>query len=159
MKNVMRMAIIPGLVLFSACAAMPEVKTATPPVSTPSQAGLGEVQTQPLNSGQCALALWARRMPPSRILVVMDKPAVAHIELDGKQIELTRVGQSGDPLYGQFPEQRFSGGGISLGVSFATDDARDVSGGAVLSSVVIEYVDAKGWTSVIPARGLIGCQA
>jgi hypothetical protein len=159
MKNLIRMAAMQGFIFLSACAVMPDVKPATPAVPAPSQTGLGEVQTQPLKSGQCALALWARRMPPSRILVVMDKPAVAHIELDGKQIELVRVGQSGEPLYGQFPEQRFSGGGISLGVSFATDDARDVSGGAVLSSVVVEYVDAKGWTSVIPARGLIGCQA
>lgn len=159
MKNLMRMAAMHGLVFLSACAGMPEVKPALPAVSAPSQAGLGEVQTQPLSSGQCAMALWARRMPPSRILVAMDKPAVARIALDGKQIELVRVGQSGEPLYGQFPEQRFSGGGVSLGVSFATDDTRDISGGAVLSSVVIEYVDAKGWTSVIPARGLIGCQA
>ncbi len=159
MKKFMRMAMIPGLVLFSACAVTPKSVPAMPAVPAPSQAGLGEVQTQPLNSGQCAMALWARRMPPSRILVAIDKPGVARIELDGKQIELVRVGQSGEPLYGQFPEQRFSGGGISLGVSFAIDDARDISGGAMLSSVVVEYVDAKGWTSVIPATGLIGCQA
>lgn len=159
MKNAISAAAMQGLVFLSGCAVMPEVKPAMPAVPAPPQAGLGEVQTQPLNSGQCAMALWARRMPPSRILVAIDKPGVARIELDGKQIELVRVGQSGEPLYGQFPEQRFSGGGISLGVSFATGEARDISGGAMLSSVVVEYVDAKGWTSIIPATGLIGCQA
>jgi hypothetical protein len=159
MKTICQITTTIGLVLLSACAVMPDRKPTMQTASAPANPGLGEVQAQKLNSGQCAMALWERRMPPSRILVALDKPAVARIELGGKQIELARVSQSGEPVYGQFPEQRFSGAGISLGISFAAGDARNVSGGAVLSSVLVEYVDAKGWISVIPATGLIGCQA
>jgi hypothetical protein len=158
MRTFLKAAAAAGLLFLSACAALPE-KAPMMAASAMEQSGLGEVSAQTLSPGQCALVLWARRMPPSRILVTLDKPAIARIGIGGKQFELVRVSQSGQPLHGHYPEQRFSGAGVSVGVSFAARDARDISGGAVLSSVIVEYVDEKGWASVIPASGLIGCQA
>jgi hypothetical protein len=66
--------------------------------------------------------------------------------------------QSGQPLYGQFPEQRYRGDGVSLTVSFSASAARGLAGGAVISNAVVEYVDGNGWASIIPAAGLIVCE-
>ena len=119
---------------------------------------LAELPTQQLEPNQCALVLWSRNPTPVRFLVTLDQPAVARVSVKGHVVELARVGQSGQSIHGQFPEQHYRGDGISLEVSFGTDDARQLSGGAVVSSVVVEYVDPTGWTSIIPAVGLIACQ-
>lgn len=148
-----------GLWLLSACAILPEKTLTSDAIGFATRMNsLSELPTQQLAKGQCALVLWSHGSPPGRILLALDRPAVARVQIDGKQLELTRVSQSGQPLYGQFPEQRYQGGGLSIGVSFAPDTARDLTGGAVVSSAVVEYIDAEGWTAIIPASGLIGCQ-
>jgi hypothetical protein len=48
---------------------------------------------------------------------------------------------------------------MSLEVSFMPADARQLSGGAVISSALVEFDDPTGWTSVIPAVGVIACQS
>jgi hypothetical protein len=79
--------------------------------------------------------------------------------MKGRVVELNRVTQSGRAIHGLFSEQRYRGDGISLEVSFAPEDARLLAGGAVVSSAVVEFDDPIGWTSVIPAVGLIACQS
>ena len=146
-----------GALLMSACANGPPEKT-PPVVATSGGTSLGELPAQQLTKGQCALVLWSHKSLPLRFLVTLDQPAVARVQVEGKMIELVRVAQSGQPLYGQFPEQHYRGDGHSLGVSFAVDAAKGLNGGAVVSSALVEYVDAKGWTAIIPAAGLIACQ-
>jgi hypothetical protein len=121
-------------------------------------AALAELPTQVLAPGQCALVLWSRNSTPVRFAVTLDQPAVARVSMKGRVVELGRVAQSGQSIHGQFPKQRYGGEGISLEVSFVPQDARQLAGGAVVSSAVVEYDDPSGWTSVIPAVGLIACQ-
>ncbi len=145
-----------GALMVSACA--DETKTASGATAMQAVPFLGELPMQDLGRGQCALVLWAQRASPQRLLVTLNQPAVARIEVEGKTIELARVAQSGQPLFGQYPETRYRGEGLSLGVSFTIDTAKGLNGGAVVSSAVVEYVDAKGWMTIIPTAGLIGCQ-
>ena len=48
---------------------------------------------------------------------------------------------------------------MSLEVSFVPEDARQLAGGAVVSSAVVEFDDPTGWTSIIPSVGVIACQS
>jgi hypothetical protein len=144
----------------AACAHQPSVvenlQSAPPRMS---EHPLAELPTQQLQRGQCALVLWSRDTMPVRIAVTLDQPAVARISPKGRVIELTRVAQSGQSVHGQYPQQQYRGEGFSLDVSFLADDARPLAGGAVVSSAVVKYVDANGWTSVMPTFGLIACQS
>jgi len=146
-----------GALLLSACASFP---IGQPPLAAqaPKVNSLGELPAQQLNRGQCALVLWSRQSPPMRFLVTLDRPATARVQLGEKTVELVRVAQSGQPLFGQFPEQHYRGEGLTLDISFSAETSQGLSGGAVVSSAVVEYVDADGWTAVIPSAGLIACQ-
>ncbi len=144
-----------ALFMVSACADGPELAPLATGAAGPS---FSELPTQDLARGQCALVLWMQRARPQRLLVTLDRPAVAKIEIEGKTIELARVSQSGQPLFGQFPQSHYRGEGMTLGVSFAVDETKGLGGGAVVSSAVVEYVDAKGWMTIIPAAGIIACQ-
>lgn len=146
--------------LLTACAAGSPGERNTPALADPMAAAvLAELPTQVLSPGQCALVLWSRNTTPVRFAVTLDQPAIARLSMKGRVIELARVGQSGRAIHGQFSEQRYSGEGVSLEISFAPEDARLLAGGAVVSSAVVEFDDPLGWTSVIPAVGLIACQS
>lgn len=146
--------------VLAACAHGPSAQQVSPPATTAiTEQSLSELPTQQLVQGQCALVLWSRDSTPVRFLVTLDRPAVARVKMKGRVLELARVAQNGPSIHGQFPEQQYRGEGVSLGVSFVAGDARELSGGAVVSSAVVEYVDPTGWTSVIPAVGLIACQS
>jgi len=147
-------------ILLAACASGPPDGERLAPVADPTgMPALAELPTQQLARGQCALALWSRNATPVRFVVTLDQPAVARVSVKGRVVELARVAQSGQSIHGHFPEQHYRGEGISLGVSFVGDDARQLAGGAVVSSAIVEYDDPSGWTSVIPAVGLIACQS
>jgi hypothetical protein len=145
--------------LLAACAHGPSARqVSAPATSSLGEQSLSELPTQQLERGQCALVLWSRDSTPVRFVVTLDQPAVARVGMKGRVVELARVAQSGQSIHGQFPEQQYRGEGVSLEISFVPDEARELAGGAVVSSVVVEYVDPNGWTSVIPAVGLIACQ-
>lgn len=151
--------LVMAALLLAACASAPtEEQRAAPAADTAGMPPLAELPTQQLASGQCALVLWSRNTTPVRFLVTLDQPAVANVMVQGRIVQLARVQQTGQSLHGQFPQQHYRGEGISLEVLFTRDDARELAGGAVVSSAVVEYVDAAGWTSIIPAAGLIACQ-
>jgi hypothetical protein len=143
---------------IAACAHQSSVSENSPSAQPgTSEQPLAELPTQQLQRGQCALVLWSRDATPVRLAVTLDQPAVARIRPNGRVIELVRVAQSGQSLHGQFPEQQYHGEGFSLEVSFIADDARQLAGGAIVPSAVVKYVDANGWTSLLPAAGLIAC--
>jgi hypothetical protein len=146
-------------ILLAACAGGSSGGQPTTAVADPMDAAtLSELPTQVLRQGQCALVLWSRNSTPVRFAVTLDQPAVARVSVKGRVIELARVSQNGQSIHGQFPEQHYRGDGMSLEVSFTPEDARHLAGGAVVSSAVVEFDDPTGWTSVIPAVGVIACQ-
>ena len=144
--------------LLASCAGTTVEQSAMPAADTAGTPALAELPMQQLARGQCALVLWSRNSTPVRFLATLDQPAVASVMVQGRIVQLARVQQTGQSLHGQFPQQHYRGEGLSLEVSFSREDARELAGGAVVSSAVVEYVDAAGWTSIIPAAGLIACQ-
>ncbi|CAN1558664.1 hypothetical protein MCEMIH16_02531 [Caulobacteraceae bacterium] len=114
--------------------------------------------TQTLASGQCALFLWARTTPPRRVLMALQDPAIARIRLDGKSLDLPRVAAEGEALYGHFPVQRFEGEGVSVSVTIQMDARSGLVGGVVVPAGWLEYRDRKGWETIVPVAGMVGCQ-
>jgi hypothetical protein len=155
-----RLLAIVATTFIAACAHQSSVSENSPSIPPrTSEQPLAELPTQQLQRGQCALVLWSRDTTPVRLAVTLDQPAVARISPRGRVIELARVGQSGQPLHGQFPEQQYRGHDASLEISFVPSNAKQLTGGAIVSSAVVRYVDPVGWTSVMPAVGLIACQS
>lgn len=119
---------------------------------------LEALPTQTLASGQCALFLWARTTPPRRVFMALQDPAVARIRIEGRSIDLPRTAAEGESAYGHAPLQRYEGGGITLTMTIQMDARSGLVGGAVIPTGSLEYRDAKGWETVIPVAGMVGCQ-
>ena len=129
-----------------------------PPSATLAGTPFAELPPQPMLEGQCTLVLWSRTDPPLRFLMAFDTPATARVFLDGEVVQLTRVSESGTPVSGQFPEQMFARDGLSLNVSFTTEESGVLEDGMRVSSASVEYSGPTGWTALIPAAGLIACR-
>ena len=119
---------------------------------------LEALPTQTLASGQCALFLWARTTPPRRVFMALQDPAVARIRIAGRSVDLPRTAGGGDSAYGHTPIQRFEGEGITLTMKIQMDARSGLVGGAVVPAGSLEYRDAKGWETIIPVAGMVGCQ-
>lgn len=119
---------------------------------------LEALPTQTLASGQCALFLWARTTPPRRVFMALQDPAVARIRIDGRSVDLPRVGAEGESAYGHAPVQRYEGEGITLTMTIQMDARSGLVGGAVIPTGSLEYRDARGWETIIPVAGMVGCQ-
>ncbi len=119
---------------------------------------LEALPTQTLASGQCALFLWARTTPPRRVFMALQDPAVARIRVDGRSVDLPRTAAEGESAYGHAPMQRYAGEGITLTMAIQMDARSGLVGGAVIPNGSLEYRDARGWETIIPVAGMVGCQ-
>lgn len=119
---------------------------------------LEALPTQTLASGQCALFLWARTTPPRRVFMALQDPAVARIRIEGRSVDLPRVAAEGESAYGHAPVQRYEGEGITLTMTIQMDARSGLVGGAVIPTGSLEYRDARGWETIIPVAGMVGCQ-
>ena len=149
-----------GLLLLSACAAAP--RAAEPaPAAAPAAAGafaLSEVPPHRLLSGQCALVLWSREPTPRRLVLALDNPAIARLNRDGAVRELAQSGVEGRRVFGHHPVQHYTGGGLTLTLRISFDGPQTLADGAILRDGSVELADDAGWSEIIPAAGLIGCQ-
>ncbi len=139
------------------CAAASPALAETAPAPT-GGLPLEALPTQTLASGQCALFLWARTTPPRRVFMALQDPAVARIRIEGRSLDLPRTAAEGESAYGHTPMQRYEGGGITLTMTIQMDARSGLVGGAVIPTGSLEYRDAKGWETVIPVAGMVGCQ-
>ncbi len=119
---------------------------------------LEALPTQTLAGGQCALFLWARTTPPRRVFMALQDPAVARIRVDGRSVDLPRMAAEGENAYGHAPMQRYEGEGIVLTMTIQMDARSGLVGGAVIPTGSLEYRDARGWETIIPVAGMVGCQ-
>lgn len=117
-----------------------------------------ELPPQKLAPGQCALFLWARTTPARRFLMATQNPASARVSLDGRTLDVPLTAWDGEAFYGVHDTQTFTGDGITLTVRFTAEARKGLVGGLVVPSASVEYRDAAGWETVIPAAGMIACQ-
>jgi len=159
----MRVAMRVGLAgLAAACAsasAPPARPTASPlPAAQAVGVTLQELPPQPLESGQCALVLWSRTPKPERLIMALNDPALARVQIAGRLVELPQVEREGRQTYGHFSNQRYANERLSITLRVQFDPQENLVGGAVARDGALEIVDNTGWTAAIPVGGLVACQ-
>lgn len=120
--------------------------------------GLAELPPQRLASGQCGLVLWSREPKPRRLLLALNSPPVARILRNGAVVELAQTGVEGRSVYGHHPVEHFAGDGLTLTLRVSFEGRQTLSDGAIAREGSVELSNAEGWSEIIPAAGLIGCQ-
>lgn len=128
-------------------------------VAVPVPAGpFGEVAPQSLQPGQCGLALWTVAPSARRIFWAYAAPPVARMVIDGRTLDLPRVEESGEPLFGFPSHARYAAGTLSVSVDVDFESRSDLVGGAVVRAGTISYVDSAGAELILPVAGLLACQ-
>ena len=154
--------LLTGLLVASLLASAPASLAAPKSQKAPplDNAGLvfAELPPQELASGQCVLFLWARTSPARRFLMATQNPASARVSLNGRTMDLPLTEWDGESAYGLHEVQVFSGEGITLTVRFTAEARKGLVGGMVAPEASVEYRDAAGWETVIPAAGMLACQ-
>lgn len=155
--NIRRPGLLAGTWAALCCVMASPAWAETAPVPT-GGLPLEALPTQTLASGQCGLFLWARTSPPRRVFMALQDPAMARIRIEGRSVDLPRTAAEGESAYGHTPMQRYEGEGIVLTMRIEMDARSGLVGGAVIPTGSLEYRDAKGWETIIPVAGMVGCQ-
>lgn len=132
----------------------PQAVAASPSVGVT----LEELPPQRLEKGQCALVLWSRTPKPERLVMALNEPAVARVQIAGQIVELPQVERDGRQTYGHFPNQRYADSRLSITLRVIFDGQENLVGGSVARDGALEIVDNKGWSAAIPVGGLVACQ-
>ena len=146
-------------VALTATAALAAPKTQNAPAPNDGGVPFGELAQQKLAPGQCALFLWANTSPARRILMATQNPASARVVMKGRTLDLPLTAWDGEQVMGLYEEQTFTGEGLTLTVRFRGETPNGLIGGVVARDGSVELKDATGWETVVPAAGMIACQA
>ena len=120
------------------------------------QAVLGPLGTQALPAQGCAAYLWSLSEP--RVLVAMVEPARLHLQLDGKPLDLARIGSEGEARLGLAATTRYVAGPVSATVELAVVERPDIASGALVQRSTVTLERAGQDAVVTPVAGLVGCQ-
>lgn len=119
---------------------------------------LDALSAQKLSPGRCGLFLWSRTERPVFIMFATEAPAEAVVRIGGRNRQLARKVTSGERVLGHFENQTFANGQYSLEVELTYDVTRPIQDGAIIKQGVMRTIDKKGFATVVPVGGMIGCQ-
>lgn len=144
-------------VVLAGCAASPSnLASALAAAGAGASIPLEELPPQHLAKGQCALFLWSRGAAARRVVMALNEPPMARIRVAGRTLDLARTDWDGRSSFGHFAHQTFAADGVTLTLDLG--DRRELQGGAVVTSGVLDYRDPAGWSIVLPVGGVIACQ-
>lgn len=131
--------------------------------TTATQVDIGDLRlealaSQKLSPGRCGLFLWSRTQQPVFIMFATETPAEATVKVGGRNRQLARKSTAGERVFGHFEKQTFANNQYSLEVELTYDLSRPVQDGAIIKQGVMRTVDKKGFSTVLPVGGMIGCQ-
>ena len=119
---------------------------------------LGAIGRQQLPATGCAAFLWSAA---DRTLVAMAsaEPARLRIAIDGKPVDLPRVGQHGEGGFGLAASTDYRGEdiGATLDVTVATNAG--LKDGAMVPQATLRIERSGRDTLVVPLGGMIGCRS
>jgi hypothetical protein len=115
---------------------------------------------QPLEPGKCGMFLWARAEQPIFFMFVPNEPAPvsAKVRVAGRDKLLPRQRFGGELSSGHFSFQVFQENDVQIEVDVAFDLDRPLQHGTMLKDGVVRVADDKGWSTIVPVVGLVGCQ-
>lgn len=148
-----------GLMIFGACVATPPPSTVSPP--TPQAPAISALQTglpaQSLAPNECGLFLWSKTDISKFVFFKRAGEDVALFWMDESVTKLQEISFAGR-IFGQFyTEYDFqSEAGQNVSVSYIP--GVDLQDGARIASGSIQYMDPKGWRTILPVLGARVCQ-
>lgn len=154
-------AIAIGLALGGCGGAQPRVASASAAAALPAagdQMPLQLLPPQTLAARQCALFLWQKSEQPRRVLMALDTPPIARVQIDGRLIDLARIEVSGDLQWGHFPHAVYRGSGLTLRLDLVIEDRERLVGGGLVPEGSISIERENGWSMIVPVAGMIACQ-
>jgi hypothetical protein len=139
----------------AAQAAAIEAETHSAVVSTVE---VGTLPPQELGAGQCGLFLWTNASEP-RLVFASLTGGNARMMVNGQELALARNAAEGQEIYGQFESQHFYSEAMDVALNIVVERRVAITDGAVVPSATLRVKERNGWETVIPAGGLIGCEA
>jgi hypothetical protein len=148
------LALLSAIAILAACAGgQPRAET---PEAAPARSGLEELAPRDLPAGRCTLILFTREAASRRVLIAYDEPAVALVNLQGREVELARTDIAGDVQFGHATFASYAADGVRATIDVAFDAARAADGAAVRSGS-ITLAEAGGSATVTPVVGVAAC--
>ncbi len=120
---------------------------------------LQNLPAQTLAAGRCGLFLWSRTERPVFILYATESPARALVRIGNREHRLDRKQTGGEAVLGHYEKQTFTGGKYSFEIDLSYDRDAKLQDGAVIQRGVLRTHDQKGFETVLPVGGMIGCKA
>jgi len=114
---------------------------------------------QALAAGRCGLFLWSKTERPVFILYATESPARALVRIGNREHRLDRKQVSGEAILGHYEKQTFAGGRYSFEIDLVYDREARLKDGAVIQKGVLRTRDQKGFETILPVGGMIGCKA
>lgn len=119
---------------------------------------LQDLPAQTLDNGRCGLFLWSKTERPVFILFATESPARALVRIGNRDQRLDRKQVSGEAVLGHYEKQTFSGGKYSFEVDLTYNRDSKLQDGAVIERGVLRTRDQKGFETILPVGGMIGCK-
>lgn len=120
---------------------------------------LQDLPPQTLAAGRCGLFLWSKTERPVFILYATESPARALVRIGNREHRLDRKQASGEAVLGHYEKQTFAGGKYSFEIDLKYDQEAKLQDGAVIQRGVLRTRDQKGFETILPVGGMIGCKA
>ena len=119
---------------------------------------LGAIGKQELPAAGCAAYLWSAA---DRKLVAMASadPARLRLALDGKTVDLPRLGQHGDGGFGLAATTDYRGGDVAATLDLTIASRGDLKDGATVPQATLRIEQPGRDVLILPLGGLIGCKA
>jgi hypothetical protein len=120
---------------------------------------LQDLPAQTLSAGRCGLFIWSKTERPVFILFATESPARALVRIGNRELRLDRKQTSGEAVLGHYEKQTFAGGKHSFEIDLTFDREAQLTDGAVIQRGVLRTRDQKGFETILPVGGMIGCKA
>jgi len=120
---------------------------------------LGALPRQDLKASECAIFLWKTGEGARLLLVAWPDPPRARVLLEGSQVDLPRLPESGDtPAAARDSHARYGDGDTTLTFDLTIEARAGLTDGALIPFGSLAYEKRGGESIVVPVRGLLGCR-
>lgn len=119
---------------------------------------LGTLPRQSLPASGCAAFLWKVGGEQRQMVAVASATTgVLRLSLDGRTLDLSRIGPAGGGSYGLEGESAYRAEGTGARIALDVTARADLTGGAVVPSGTLTVERVGGDAVATPVAGLIGC--
>jgi len=124
-----------------------------------AQALPGALPRQALPAAGCAAFLWSAGADRRLVAVAGAAAGTLRVSLDGKPVDLARVGPAGPDAFGLGGAAEYRAGTDAARLDLEVATRADLTGGGLVPAGTLTLERAGADAVVLPVAGLIGCAA